>query len=190
MKLITQAPQTKLSQHDLKRHDKAIGTKTPLKIARGIMVLPQGGPPPQNASYKARTVLQRRDRPSYMPTTLCGVYSLNDPRTHRRMYVGQSCDLIERLKQWVFMFERLKAPTKVLNDWFNDLGRDNLEFEFEILCECKPEHLNFMERFWAEKLNETHKLLQNISLCGNVTNRSLHITDKDPLLKMKTSGRM
>jgi hypothetical protein len=95
-----------------------------------------------------------------------GIYCLIDPRDLSVKYVGQSENLKQRASHWRWSFSEFQG-SKALLEWFDDMGRNNCEPRFEVLCYTDVSRLNEMERYWYNRFSKVHVLLQDEKQIGS-----------------------
>ena len=96
---------------------------------------------------------------------MVGIYKITN-LVNKKIYVGQSINIIERWKQHQYKAFNSKevAYNSAIHAAFRKYGVEN--FSFEVLEECKIEELDKKEREWIEKLNSLAPNGYNILIGG------------------------
>ena len=73
---------------------------------------------------------------------ICGIYYLKN-LTNGKMYIGQSQDIWKRIQEHFHHHQRPLVD--------KDLYENKGQFEIGILCRCKPEELDYYERYYINE---------------------------------------
>ncbi|KKL16067.1 hypothetical protein LCGC14_2499320, partial [marine sediment metagenome] len=74
---------------------------------------------------------------------ICGLYKFTSPS--KKIYIGQSVDVITRLRQHKHSIKDKRIKTK-LRSSFIKYGFD--KHEFEVLCQCDRSELDGLEKYY------------------------------------------
>ena len=93
----------------------------------------------------------------------CGIYIIKNVKDGK-IYVGQSVNCEERIKQHFRDFRRKKHDNTYFQRAYDKHGKNN--FESEIIVECSDSELNKLEVYYIQKFNSLAPNGYNIELGG------------------------
>lgn len=104
---------------------------------------------------------------------ICGIYKITN-KINNKGYIGQSKDILSRWQSYRTTYQYERYKTVPIHTAFNEFGIDN--FDFEIICRCSKEELNYLEEKYIKKHNTCIKWVDswgyNIDEYGNNTGDS------------------
>lgn len=79
---------------------------------------------------------------------IIGIYMIKNMHNNK-VYIGQSANINKRWNNHRSKLENNSHENKHLQDSYNKYGKDN--FEYTIICECRKEELNDLEKYYIRK---------------------------------------
>ena len=76
---------------------------------------------------------------------ICGIYCIEN-LINNKVYIGQSIDVYQRLSSHKSALKHNRHDNTYLQHAYNKYGAEN--FDFSILCECTPDELDNLERYY------------------------------------------
>lgn len=90
--------------------------------------------------------------------SVSGIYSITN-KINNYMYVGQSINVYQRLKNHLNSLQLNKHENEYLQRAWNKYGKE--AFEFKLIKACKPKYLNRFEKLYIKKYNSYHNGYNN-----------------------------
>lgn len=85
---------------------------------------------------------------------LSGIYTITNI-VNNKIYVGCTTSFSKRWRDHKNLFKKCTHPNRYLSAAVKKYGFEN--FKFEILEECAPEYVVFLEQYWINLLDSTNK---------------------------------